>query len=40
MKLKIEQKERNINNELLKGFFTDYQSPSNIYKKLSKIKGQ
>ena len=26
------KKEQNINNELLKGYFTDYQSPSNIYK--------
>ena len=29
------KEEQNINNELLKKYFTDYQSPSNIYKKLS-----
>ena len=35
----IERKERNINNELFKAYFTDYQIPSNIYKKLSREKG-
>ena len=30
----IERKERNINNELFKAYFTDYQSPSDIYKKI------
>ena len=35
----IKRKEQNINNELLKVYFTDYQSPSNMYKKLSKAKG-
>ena len=30
----IERKEQNISNELFKAYFTDYQSPSNIYKKL------
>ena len=35
----IERKERNINNELFKAYFTDYQIPSNIYKKLSRKKG-
>ena len=39
MKLKIEQKEQNINNELFKGYFTNCRSPSNIYKKLSETKG-
>ena len=39
MKLIIEQKEQNIKNELLKGYFTDHQSPSNINKKLSETKG-
>ena len=29
-----ERKEQNINNELFKEYFTDYQSPSNMYKKL------
>ena len=36
---KIERKEQNMNNELFKAYFTDYQSPSNMYKKLSKTKG-
>ena len=30
----IERKEQNINNKLFKNYFTDYQSPSNMYKKL------
>ena len=30
----IKRKEQNINNELLKYYFTKYQSPSNIYKEL------
>ena len=30
----IKSKEQNINNELLQIYFTDYQSPSNMYKKL------
>ena len=34
----IERKEQNIKNELFKAYFTDYQSPSNMYKKLSKSK--
>ena len=34
----IKRKEQNINNELLKVYFTDYQSPSNMYKKLSKTR--
>ena len=34
----IERKEQNIKNELFKAYFTDYQSPSNMYKKLSKTK--
>ena len=36
---KIERKEQNMNNELFKAYFTDYQSPSNMYKKLSETKG-
>ena len=31
---KIERKEQYINNKLFKEYFTDYQSPSNMYKKL------
>ena len=30
----IERKEQNINNKLFKNYFTDYQSPSNMQKKL------
>ena len=36
---KIERKEQNMNNELFKAYFTEYQSPSNMYKKLSETKG-
>ena len=35
----IERKEQNINNEFFKAYFTDYQSPSNMYKKLSETKS-
>ena len=35
----IEKKEQNINNELFKKYFTDYQSPSNMYKKLSETEN-
>ena len=35
----IERKEQNINNELFKAYFTDYQSSSSMYKKLSETKG-
>ena len=35
---KIERKEQNINNELFKEYFTDYQSPSIFLKKLSETK--
>ena len=31
----IKRKEKNINNLLFKEYFTDYQSPSNMHKKLS-----
>ena len=34
----IKRKELDINNELFKAYFTDYQSPSDMYKKLSKTK--
>ena len=34
----IKRKEQNINNELFKEYFTDYQSPSNMYKKLSEAR--
>ena len=35
----IKRKKQNINNELFKEYFTDYQSPSNMYKKLSETEG-
>ena len=35
----IERKEQNINNEFFKAYFTDYQSPSNMYKTLSETKS-
>ena len=35
----IERKEQNINNELFNAYFTDYQYPSSMYKKLSETKG-
>ena len=35
----IEKKEQNINNKLFKAYFPDYQSPSNMCKKLSETKG-
>ena len=34
----IKRKEQNINNELFKAYFIDYQSPSSMYKELSKTK--
>ena len=35
----VKRKEQNINNELFKEYFTNYQSPSNMYKKLSETEG-
>ena len=35
----IKIKEQNISNELFKKYFTNYQSPSNMYKKLSETKA-
>ena len=37
--MKLKRKEQNINNELFKRYFIDYQSPSNIYKKLRETEG-
>ena len=34
----IERTENNINNELFKAYFTDYQSPSNMHKKIKRDK--
>ena len=36
---KIKRKEQKINNEFLKEYFNDYQSPSNMYKKLNETKN-
>ena len=36
----IEKEEKNIDNKLFKKYFTDYQSPSDMYKKLRKTKGK
>ena len=35
----IQRKEQNINNDLFKKYFTIYQSPSNIYNILNKVKN-
>ena len=35
----IEGKEKNINNELFKEYFTNYQDPSDMYKKLRETEG-
>ena len=35
----IKRKKQNINNELFKEYFTNYQSPSNMYKKLIETKS-
>ena len=35
----IKRKEQTINNEVFKEYFTDYQSPSNMYKKLSETEN-
>ena len=34
----IKRKEQNINNELFKAYFIDYQSPSSMYKKSSQTR--
>ena len=35
----VKRKEQNINDELLNAYFTGYQNPSSMYKKLSQTKG-
>ena len=35
----IKRKEQNTNNELFKAYFTDYQSPSSMYKKLTETEN-
>ena len=36
----IEEEEKNIENKLLKKYFTDYWSPGDMYKKLRKTEGK
>ena len=36
----IKKEEKNINNELFKHYFINYQKPSDMYKKLRKIKDK
>ena len=40
MVAEIEKEEKNIDNELLKKYFTDYESPSSINIKLRKTEGK
>ena len=35
----IEKEEKNIDNELFKSYFTIYQSPTDMYKKLHETEG-
>ena len=37
--MKLKKKEKNINNKLFKDYFTIYQSPSDMYKKLGMTEG-
>ena len=37
--MKSREKKQNISNELFKAYFTDYQSSSNMYKKLSETEN-
>ena len=39
MVAEIEKEEKNMNSELFKNCFTNYQSPSDMYKKLRKKEG-
>ena len=38
--LKLKGKKKNINNKLFKEYFTIYQSPSHMYKKIRETKGE
>ena len=40
MVVEIEKEEKNIDNKLFKKYFIDYQSPSDMYKKLLKTEGK
>ena len=38
--IEIKRKEKNINNKLFKQYFTNYQNPSYMYKKLREAEGE
>ena len=38
--LKLKKKKKNINNELFQKYFTNYPSPSDMYKKLRETEGK
>ena len=38
--LKLKKEEKNINNKLFKYYFSKYQNPSDMYKKLCKTKDK
>ena len=38
--LKLKEKKKNISNKLFKEYFTSYQSPSDMYKKLHETEGR
>ena len=40
MVAETEKEEKNINNNLFKSYFTNYQSPSDMYKKIRKTEGK
>ena len=40
MLLKLKEKKKSINNKLFKEYFTIYQNPSKIYKKLRETEGK
>ena len=40
MVAEIVKEEKNIDNKLFKNYFTNYQSPSDMYKKLRKTEGK
>ena len=40
MVAEIKKKEKNINNELFRKYFTNYQSPGDMYKKFQKTEGE
>ena len=40
MVAEIEKEEKNINNKLFKNYFTNYQSPSDMYKKIGNTEGK